>query len=84
MCLLQKKVPNKDPKFHHALKFVEVGNPISALLGIFISGCGARIGLFIIYFVWRRGPFEMLVLFTATVKVRNRYSAMTIVMIPFC
>jgi hypothetical protein len=36
---ITKHVPSRDPKFHHALMFVDVGRSISALLAIFISGC---------------------------------------------
>jgi hypothetical protein len=38
---------------------------------------------FIHYLVCRKGPFEMLVIFTTTISVFNKYRAMRIVIIPF-
>jgi hypothetical protein len=77
-----KQIPRSDPKFHHDLMLVGVGRSIRAPLAIFISGCIVRIGLFI-YFLCRRGPFEMLVIFATTISVISRYKAIRIVNIPF-
>jgi hypothetical protein len=38
---------------------------------------------FIHYLVCRKGPFEMLVIFTTTISVINKYKAIRIVIIPF-
>jgi hypothetical protein len=38
---------------------------------------------FIHYLVCREGPFEMLVIFTTTISVINKYKAIRIVIIPF-
>jgi hypothetical protein len=61
---------------------VGVGRSIRAPLAIFIRGCVVRIGLFI-YFLCRKGPFEMLVIFTTTIRAINRYRAIRMVNVPF-
>jgi hypothetical protein len=38
---------------------------------------------FVRYLVCRKGPFEMLVIFTTTISVINKYRANSIVVIPF-
>jgi hypothetical protein len=38
---------------------------------------------FIHYLVCRKGPFEMLAIFTTTINVINKYKAIRFVIIPF-
>ena len=76
-----KHTPSKEPKFHHVLILVGVGRSIKAPLAILIKGWDVRMGLFI-YVVCRSGPFDTSVIFTATISVISRYSAIKMVILP--
>jgi hypothetical protein len=80
ICII-RQIPSRDPKFHQVLILVGAGRSISAPLANLIRGCEVRIGLFI-YLDCRRGPLDTLVIFTATIRVINKYSAIRMVRVP--